>query len=188
MMRLGDTEKIHRVVVSPCLPVEFSLEEAIMTSIAKLLTDEQVAQVHEASLHILEDVGLLVRNDQAKENLYEKRRGKRKSSEVLTKMGDPIKPAEVYRIGKNQGTSKRLFFPLHFLKAVQEKEEHERREKNQVVLGKTKNVASGSESNPEVVRQFWQSTHRSRLVLRRNCFWSCRIHRWSGWLFCRRSW
>ncbi len=34
--------------------------------LAELLTHDQVLQIHDASLHILEDVGLLVRNDKAK--------------------------------------------------------------------------------------------------------------------------
>jgi len=37
--------------------------------LAELLTHDQVLQIHDTSLHILEEVGLLVRNDQAKEIL-----------------------------------------------------------------------------------------------------------------------
>lgn len=40
-----------------------------MTTFATLLTPEQVARVHEASLEILEDVGVLVRNQEARDRL-----------------------------------------------------------------------------------------------------------------------
>jgi len=40
-----------------------------MTTFAALLTPEQVARVHEASLEILEDVGVLVRNREARDRL-----------------------------------------------------------------------------------------------------------------------
>jgi len=41
----------------------------MIASYATLLTDEQVEQIHEASLEILEDVGLLVRNEAARRHL-----------------------------------------------------------------------------------------------------------------------
>jgi trimethylamine--corrinoid protein Co-methyltransferase len=38
----------------------------MMNTFAKLLTSEQVERIHEASLEILEDIGLLVHNEKAR--------------------------------------------------------------------------------------------------------------------------
>jgi trimethylamine--corrinoid protein Co-methyltransferase len=56
----------------------------LIDSFARLLTSEQVEQVHEASLEILENVGVLVRNEEARE-LYIKHGGENAAfSKTLT--------------------------------------------------------------------------------------------------------
>ena len=72
-----------------------------MQEFAKLLTHEQVERIHEASLEILESVGLLVRNQRARE--------------ILKKHGAHIDPdTEIVRFPRQIVEQYRAYFPPSF--------------------------------------------------------------------------
>ena len=73
----------------------------MIQTFAELLTKEQVENVHEASLEILERVGLLVRNEQARE--------------IFARHGASVDPkSEVVRIARPIAEEYRKLFPPKF--------------------------------------------------------------------------
>ena len=72
-----------------------TIRNETVTTYASLLTQEQVERTHDASLEILENVGLLVRNDQAR-SIFSKHGCKADAETLIVKF--PRNVVEKYRV------------------------------------------------------------------------------------------